>query len=322
VQLVSRRPSLKFHGAPQVGSRVRCGGKFSVRNPGSGPGWRLRFLADAPMAFHYLPRALRLEAVRRVLGPSGAWFVKEKLIGRVPLHLGCTPQRGEIQGGRIRLHIRAEDGSERENSDRARHRRDRLQVALDRLKFISRTFARNSRWSTARQSCRPVSNRRYLALFRWNYRRKQLRSGDAICFWSRLCCSDSDSIDGEVESKRSRCRRRHRFRFQTLVNFTNPALGTARNCRGCLAGIDPLTRKRKSMKRETIAIHAGYDGDPATKAVAVPIYQTVAFEFDSAEHGAALFNLEVEGRLYTRIGKPDQCCLEKRVARSKAAWMA
>jgi O-acetylhomoserine (thiol)-lyase len=55
------------------------------------------------------------------------------------------------------------------------------------------------------------------------------------------------------------------------------------------------------MKRETIAIHVGYEGDPVTKAVAVPIYQTVAFEFDSAEHGAALFNLEVQGNIYTRI---------------------
>ena len=68
------------------------------------------------------------------------------------------------------------------------------------------------------------------------------------------------------------------------------------------------------MKRETIAIHVGYDGDPATKAVAVPIYQTVAFEFDSAEHGAALFNLEVEGNIYTRIGNPTNAVLEKRVA--------
>ena len=58
------------------------------------------------------------------------------------------------------------------------------------------------------------------------------------------------------------------------------------------------------MKLETIAIHAGYDGDPATKAAAVPIYQTIAFEFDSAEHGAALFNLEVLGNIYTRIGNP------------------
>jgi O-acetylhomoserine (thiol)-lyase len=68
------------------------------------------------------------------------------------------------------------------------------------------------------------------------------------------------------------------------------------------------------MKKETIAIHVGYDGDPNTKAVAVPIYQTVAFEFDSAEHGAALFNLEVPGNIYTRIGNPTNAVLEKRVA--------
>lgn len=68
------------------------------------------------------------------------------------------------------------------------------------------------------------------------------------------------------------------------------------------------------MKQETIAIHGGYEGDPATKAVAVPIYQTVAFEFDSAEHGAALFNLEVQGNIYTRIGNPTNTVLEKRVA--------
>ena len=68
------------------------------------------------------------------------------------------------------------------------------------------------------------------------------------------------------------------------------------------------------MKLETLAIHAGYDGDPTTKAVAVPIYQTVAFEFDSAEHGAALFNLEVQGNIYTRIGNPTNTVLEKRVA--------
>src|SRR5438270_765697 len=68
------------------------------------------------------------------------------------------------------------------------------------------------------------------------------------------------------------------------------------------------------MKLETIAIHTGYDGDPTTKAVAVPIYQTVAFEFDSAEHGAALFNLDVQGNIYTRIGNPTNTVLEKRVA--------
>ncbi len=68
------------------------------------------------------------------------------------------------------------------------------------------------------------------------------------------------------------------------------------------------------MKRETAAIHVGYDGDPTTHAVAVPIYQTIAFEFDSAEHGAALFNLEVQGNIYTRIGNPTNTVLEKRIA--------
>jgi O-acetylhomoserine (thiol)-lyase len=68
------------------------------------------------------------------------------------------------------------------------------------------------------------------------------------------------------------------------------------------------------MRPETIALHAGYDSDPATKAVAVPIYQTVAYSFDSAAHGAALFDLEVEGFRYTRIGNPTSAVLERRIA--------
>ncbi|HXP04391.1 MAG TPA: O-acetylhomoserine aminocarboxypropyltransferase/cysteine synthase family protein [Stellaceae bacterium] len=68
------------------------------------------------------------------------------------------------------------------------------------------------------------------------------------------------------------------------------------------------------MRNETLAIHGGYDGDPATKAVAVPIYQTAAYEFDSAEHGAALFNLEVPGFRYTRINNPTVDVLDRRVA--------
>jgi O-acetylhomoserine (thiol)-lyase len=68
------------------------------------------------------------------------------------------------------------------------------------------------------------------------------------------------------------------------------------------------------MRSETIAVHGGYQTDPTTKSVAVPIYQTVAYAFDSAEHGAALFNLEVEGNIYTRIGNPTNAVLERRVA--------
>jgi O-acetylhomoserine (thiol)-lyase len=68
------------------------------------------------------------------------------------------------------------------------------------------------------------------------------------------------------------------------------------------------------MKNETVAVHGGYETDPTTKAVAVPIYQTVAYEFDSADHGAALFNLEAEGYRYSRISNPTTAVLERRVA--------
>jgi O-acetylhomoserine (thiol)-lyase len=68
------------------------------------------------------------------------------------------------------------------------------------------------------------------------------------------------------------------------------------------------------MRTETLAIHAGYQAEETTKAVAVPIYQTVAYTFDSADHGAALFNLEAEGYRYSRIANPTVAVLEQRVA--------
>ena len=68
------------------------------------------------------------------------------------------------------------------------------------------------------------------------------------------------------------------------------------------------------MKIETIAIHGGYSPEPTTKAVAVPIYQTTSFAFDDTQHGADLFDLKVEGNIYTRIGNPTSSALEQRVA--------
>ena len=68
------------------------------------------------------------------------------------------------------------------------------------------------------------------------------------------------------------------------------------------------------MKDETLAIHAGYQTDPTSKAVAAPIYQTVAYEFDDAQHGADLFDLAVPGNIYSRIMNPTNDVLEQRVA--------
>lgn len=68
------------------------------------------------------------------------------------------------------------------------------------------------------------------------------------------------------------------------------------------------------MKKETLSIHAGYTTDPTTKSVAVPLYQTVSYEFDNAQHGADLFNLAVPGNIYTRLMNPTNDVLEQRVA--------
>ncbi|PLW67280.1 O-acetylhomoserine aminocarboxypropyltransferase/cysteine synthase family protein [Pseudohalioglobus lutimaris] len=68
------------------------------------------------------------------------------------------------------------------------------------------------------------------------------------------------------------------------------------------------------MKPETIALHAGYDGDPATNAATTPIYQTTSFTFDNTQHGADLFNLAVPGNIYSRIMNPTNAVLEARLA--------
>ena len=72
--------------------------------------------------------------------------------------------------------------------------------------------------------------------------------------------------------------------------------------------------KKPDWRLETIAVHGGYKPDPTTRAVAVPIYQTVAYAFDDTQHGADLFDLKVAGNIYTRIMNPTTDVLEQRVA--------
>ena len=76
------------------------------------------------------------------------------------------------------------------------------------------------------------------------------------------------------------------------------------------------------MKIETLAVHAGYEPDPTTKAVAVPIYQTTAYAFDDTQHGADLFDLKVEGNIYSRIMNPTTAVLEQRVAEMEGGLAA
>ncbi|MFZ0300351.1 MAG: NAD(P)/FAD-dependent oxidoreductase [Candidatus Sulfotelmatobacter sp.] len=136
VQLVSRREELKFHSQPTGKRRSQW---QQIRHPqsGLGPGMRSRFFANAPGVFYYLPERLRLELVRRTLGPSGGWFIRDKVIGKVPLHLGCTTQGAEVKNGRVHLTVQAVDGTKREIITEHIIAATGYRVDLERLKFLN-----------------------------------------------------------------------------------------------------------------------------------------------------------------------------------------
>ena len=143
VQLIARKPSLQFHEkTPTNGNRSWWD---RVRHPksGLGTGFQLRFFAEAPMCFHYLPERLRLDTVRTSLGPSGGWFIKDKVVGRVPLVLGCTTERADVRDGRVHLHLRCLDGSTREIVTDHVIAATGYKVSLNRLAFLSSEIRKN-----------------------------------------------------------------------------------------------------------------------------------------------------------------------------------
>jgi thioredoxin reductase len=136
VQLVSRAGELHFHSQPTGKPRTWW---QQIRHPqsGLGPGMRSRFYADAPASFHYLPESIRLDIVRKALGPSGGWFIRDKVIGKMPLHLGYAPQSAEVQNGRVHLKIRSADGVEREIVTEHVIAATGYKPDLERLKFLN-----------------------------------------------------------------------------------------------------------------------------------------------------------------------------------------
>jgi cation diffusion facilitator CzcD-associated flavoprotein CzcO len=136
VQLVARQTALKFHGKP-TGKQRSLWERIQHPQTGLGPGWRSSFYANAPASFYLLPERLRLEIVRRTLGPSGGWFIKDKVMNHVPLLLGHSPERAEVRDGKVHLHLRAQDGAEREVVADHIIAATGYRVALDRLTFLS-----------------------------------------------------------------------------------------------------------------------------------------------------------------------------------------
>jgi thioredoxin reductase len=136
VQLVARKSALKFHGKP-TGKERSLWERIQRPQTGLGPGWRSSFYANAPSAFHTLPESLRLEIVRRTLGPSGGWFIKDRVMNHVPLQLGQTVQGAEVRNGKAHLHLRGENGTEEVIAADHIIAATGYKVDLGRLTFVS-----------------------------------------------------------------------------------------------------------------------------------------------------------------------------------------
>jgi thioredoxin reductase len=111
VHLVARRAAIDFHSPPPREPRPWIQRTLNPRS-GLGLGWRSRLCTDAPLLFHALPLQLRLRAVRNHLGPAPGWFVREKVVGHVPMHLGAELRRAVVRNNRVHLTCARQDGSQ------------------------------------------------------------------------------------------------------------------------------------------------------------------------------------------------------------------
>lgn len=102
VSVLARRSAVKFHDPPSP-TKPSLWKRLRAPQTGVGPGWKSKLATDYPGIFHYLPENFRLKVVKRYLGPSAGWTVKERIVGRVPVHTGLTPRGTRIKGGRVQV---------------------------------------------------------------------------------------------------------------------------------------------------------------------------------------------------------------------------
>ncbi len=136
VRLVARQSVLKFHNKP-TGIKRSLWERIQRPQTGLGPGWKSSLYANAPSLFHRLPENLRLDIVGRALGPSGGWFIKDKVMGKVHLMLGYSIESAEVQGGKVQLRLRAQDSTEQKLTADHVIAATGYKVNLDRLSFLN-----------------------------------------------------------------------------------------------------------------------------------------------------------------------------------------
>ncbi len=141
VQLVARGTALRFHTRPHPTKPRSLWKRLRHPDSGLGPGLRTRFYSDLPGLFHYVPEALRLKVVYKTLGPSAGWFMRDKVMGRVPLVLGHRIEGADVQNGKVSLKLRSLDGTPREVTTGFVIAATGYKPRIDRLNFLAPDIA-------------------------------------------------------------------------------------------------------------------------------------------------------------------------------------
>ena len=140
VTVMARRTAVKFHDRPSP-KRPSPWKRIRAPRTGIGPGWKSRFFTDFPALFHKLPEDVRLRIVKRYLGPSAGWTVKEKIVGRVPVHTGLTPIRAAADDGQVHLVFTDQSGKSVEHTVDQVITATGYRVDVQRLKFLDPALA-------------------------------------------------------------------------------------------------------------------------------------------------------------------------------------
>jgi len=143
VQLVARRKEIAFHTKAKEPRPLHR--RLRYPRSGLGIGWSSRLCTDAPLLFHVMPQKFRFRFVRDHLGPAPGWFVRDKVVGKFPLHVGCKIQSVLIEDGKVHLKIVEKDGSNSELIVDHVISATGYQISISRMRFLDEALRRQIR---------------------------------------------------------------------------------------------------------------------------------------------------------------------------------
>jgi thioredoxin reductase len=140
VQLVARGQEIAFHTKAKEPRPLQQ--RLRYPRSGLGIGWSSRLCTDAPLLFHAMPEKFRFRFVRNHLGPAPGWFVRDKVVGKFPLHLGCKIQSASIEDGKVHLKLVEKDGSNSELIVDHVISATGYQISISRMRFLDEALRR------------------------------------------------------------------------------------------------------------------------------------------------------------------------------------